>query len=103
MIFRREAFPEIEDPLCSPHLQCVDLPKTLMLHGELDPVIPLSQHIQFCKNRSEVESWVLQDGGHHLRWPIVSGWRMRQKALNWLVNEMDIPEVGSKWRRRKKK
>ena len=99
----REAFPDIQAPLCSPHLQCQTLPKTLMLHGESDPVIPLSQHIQFCKNRGEVESWILKDGDHHLRWPVVSGWRMRQKAMRWLIDELDIPEVGSKWRRRKRK
>ena len=99
----REAFPDIQDPACSPHLQCHRLPKTLMLHGELDPVIPLSQHSQFCADRSDVTSWVLKDGDHHLRWPIVQGWRMRQRALNWLVQEMNVPTVGSKWRRRKKK
>ena len=99
----REAFPDVHDQLCSPHIQCVNLPNTLMLHGELDPVISLSQHTQFCQSRSTVESWILKDGDHHLRWPIVSGWRMRQRAFNWLVREMDIPKVGSKWRRRKKK
>jgi len=100
--FTREAFPNIDDPLSSPHLQCQTLPKTLMLHGELDPIIPLTQHTQFCQSRSTVESWVLKDGDHHLRWPIIQGWRMRQRALDWLVREMDIPKVGSKWRRRKK-
>ena len=99
----REAFPNLQDPLCSPHLQCTDLPKTLMLHGELDPVIPLTQHTQFCEPRPHVESWILKDGDHHLHWPIVHGWRMRQRAFHWLVQEMDIPQVGSKWRRRKKK
>ena len=99
----REAFPDVQNPLCSPLLQCDTLPRTLMLHGESDPVIPLSQHTQFCTDRPNVESWVLKDGGHHLRWPIIPGWRMRQKALQWLVDELDIPDVGSKWRRRKKK
>ena len=99
----REAFLDTADPLCSPHLQCDTIPKTLMLHGELDPVISLAQHTQFCKERTMVTSWILKNGDHHLRWPIAQGWNMRRKALKWLIKEMDIPLVGSKWHRRKKK
>ncbi len=99
----REAFPNPHDPLCNPHKQCMNLPPTLMLHGELDPVIPLSQHKRFDDEHQSVTSWVLNDGDHHLRWPIVQGWRMRQKALQWLVTTMDLPTVGSKWKRRRKK
>jgi len=98
----REAFPDTSNPLCSPHIQCDNLPTTLMLHGEYDPVISLTQHTQFCNSRPTVTSWVLKDGDHHLRWPIAQGWNMRRKALKWLIKEMDIPPVGSKWRRRKK-
>ncbi len=99
----REAFANPQDPLGSPLLQCAQLPKTLMLHGTLDPVVPIAQHTRFVAKHPQVTSWVLEGGDHHLRWPVAQGWNLRRKALQWLVQEMDIPSVGSKWRRRKKK
>ena len=96
-----EAFPDIHSPKCSPLLNCTNLPKLLMLHGEQDPVIPLTHHKQFIAQHSDIESWILPNGDHHLRWPIISGRRMRNKAIDWAVEQLDIPAVGSKWKRRK--
>ncbi len=96
-----EAFPDLTNTTCSPFLTCETLPKLLMLHGEKDTAIPLSQHEQFIERHQETESWILPNGDHHLRWPIISGRRMRNKAIEWVVSQLDIPSVGSKWRRRK--
>lgn len=99
----QEAFPSLDDPAASPLLSCDHLPKTLMIHGELDPVIPLTQHQTFIQQHPSVTSIIVKDGDHHVRWPPISGLQTRRKAVQWVVDQLDIPNVGSKWRRRKKK
>ena len=98
----QEAFPSIQDPACSPLLSCKQLPKTLLIHGERDPVIPVAQHHAFVDRYKNCESIVVKDGDHNIRWPPLTGLQTKRNAIQWVINQLDIPKVGSKWRRRKK-
>jgi acetyl esterase/lipase len=98
----QEAFPSLDDPTASPRLSCTQLPTTMMIHGAQDPIIPVTQHHEFVRAHPQVESIVVKDGDHHVRWPPLSGLQTRRRAVNWVIEQLDIPHVGSKWRRRRK-
>jgi len=80
-----------------------ELPPTLMLHGESDRTVPVSHSINFAAQRSTTETLIVEDGDHGLRWPLYTSYQAKRKAIEWLVTQMDMPPVGSKWKRRKKK
>lgn len=98
----QEAFPRLDEPDASPLLACTKLPSTMLIHGEQDPIIPIEQHHTFVAKHPNVESIVVKDGDHHVRWPPLSGLQTRRRAVNWVIQQLDIPQVGSKWRRRRK-
>ena len=95
----REVFTTSDLNLASPLHQINRLPPTLMLHGEKDPVIPVAQSRDFAQKHGNVEYWELSNGDHHLRWPLLQGWQMKERAIEWVVEQMDLPKVGSKWKR----
>lgn len=79
------------------------LPPTLMLHGEKDRTVPVQQTLDFANQRPSTETLIVPEGDHGLRWPILSSLRAKRSAMDWVVQQMDMPPVGSKWKRRKKK
>jgi acetyl esterase/lipase len=100
----REAFTREQLESVSPmHQSGADLPTTLLVHGQLDRRVPIEQARAFAGERSEEVSLMeLRDGDHGLRWPPVSAWRTRRKAIDWTIEQLDMPSRGSKWKRRKK-
>ena len=86
------------------HQEASALPKTLLLHGREDRVVSPSHSVTFQQKWSEQsEIWLLKNGDHGLRWPLLQGWRLKKRALKWLEQQLDMPSRGSKWKRRKKK
>lgn len=85
------------------HQETETLPPILMLHGELDQVVPLSNCTRFTEKHPSVQSIILKNGNHGLHWPPLKARKAKKQAFNWLVKTMDLPKVGSKWKRRKKK
>jgi acetyl esterase/lipase len=100
----QEVFAQKQLQTASPiHFSDCPLPPTLMLHGEKDKTVPVSHTLDFAKQRSCTEVMIIKDGDHGLRWPIVPSFKAKRKAIDWVEQTMDMPPVGSKWKRRKKK
>ena len=78
------------------------LPPTLIIHGSLDPIFPFA-HTQEFARRPGVTLWPLEGGNHGLHLPFRKARQLKHKAIEWLVEQMDLPARGSKWKRRKKK
>ena len=78
-------------------------PKTLLLHGEKDIRVPVEQANMYANTQENIEVRRIKDGDHGLRWPIISGIQAKNKAIEWLVESLDLPSRGSKWRRQRKK
>ena len=99
-----DVFLETELYEASPFHKTGPLPQTLLLHGTLDSVVPFKQAEQFHHKRPQETEILSVDGGNHtVLWPPVKAYRARKKAVKWLVQSMDLPHRGSKWKRRKKK
>ncbi len=79
------------------------LPPTLLLHGEKDRVVPVEKSRMFAQLFPQATLWELKDGDHGIRWPLHTAWRLKRRALQWLVSTLALPSRGSKWKRRKKK
>ena len=84
------------------HLEAERVPPMLLVHGTADRVCPIEQARQHAEARAEVSLIEVQDGDHGLRWPPIGALRARRQALNWMIDQMDMPARGSKWKRRKK-
>jgi acetyl esterase/lipase len=85
------------------HVPCSSPPPTLLVHGTLDRVVDIDQSRRHQEKRSEqVELIEVPDGDHGLRWPPVAAWRARRRAVEWMVDQLELKSRGSKWRRRKK-
>jgi acetyl esterase/lipase len=78
-------------------------PKTLLLHGSKDRRVTIEQGRIYAENNSNVELYEVKDGDHGLRWPILSGRKAKRTAIQWLIQSMELPQRGSKWKRRRKK
>ena len=85
------------------HQEDTSIPPVLMLHGELDQVVPVSNCTRFVKKYPSIESIILKNGNHGLHWPPIKARQVKKQAFDWLIQTMDLPTVGSKWKRRKKK
>lgn len=81
---------------------CEAPPPILLVHGTADRVCSVEQSRAHAQGRSGVELIEVEDGDHGLRWPPVAALRARRRAISWLVDQLDMPQGGSKWRRRKK-
>ncbi len=81
-----------------------NLPPTLILHGESDPVVSSEQaklfHAAF-PNESTLK--IVKNGDHGLRRPVLAGMVSKRSAIKWVEKKMDMPKRGSKWKRRRKK
>lgn len=84
-------------------MDCPNSPPILLVHGTNDPVCSVAQARAHAVRREHVELLEVAEGDHGLRWPPVASFKARREALNWMIAQMDLPERGSKWRRRKKK
>ena len=84
-------------------MKTAQLPPILMLHGELDQVVPISNCTRFLEKYPSVQSIILKNGNHGLHWPPLKARQVKKQAFDWLVETMDLPKVGSKWKRSKKK
>lgn len=78
-------------------------PPMLLVHGEHDPVCSIAQARAHAAAQKGVELMEVPEGDHGLRWPPLASFRARRSAVSWLLGKMDMPERGSKWKRRKKK
>ncbi len=83
-------------------LQCDSSPPMLLVHGEHDRVCPVADARQYAAVTPNVDLLEVADGDHGVRWPPIGALRARRKAVSWMIDQMDMPERGSKWRRRKK-
>ena len=84
-------------------VSCPAAPPMLLVHGTADRVVSVDQARAHASSRPGVELVEVEKGDHGLRWPPVASFKARRKALNWMIDRLDMPERGSKWRRRKKK
>lgn len=80
-----------------------NLPPTLLIHGSADQIFPSVHSRRFAQLEEQVTYWEIERGNHGLHWPLLSGRRAKRNAISWLVNTLDLPSRGSKWKRRKKK
>ena len=78
------------------------LPSTLIVHGTSDSVFPYVHSRRFSQLEENVTYWEIEGGSHGLHWPLIRGRRAKRKAITWLVDKLDLPSRGSKWKRRKK-
>ena len=100
MVFDEDQL-EGASPLCVP---CEAPPPMLLVHGQLDPVCDISHARAHAAARPDtVTLREVPDGDHGLRWPPRACARAKREAIAWMVEQMDLPQRGSKWRRRKKK
>ena len=79
-----------------------DAPPMLLVHGTADNVCSIEQARQHAQTRPGVELLEVKDGDHGIRWPPFASLRARRQAVTWMVEQMDMPQRGSKWKRRKK-
>ena len=79
-----------------------DIPPILLVHGTADRVCPIEQAREHAQQREAVSLIEVPDGDHGIRWPPIGALRARRQAVNWMVEQMDMPARGSKWKRRKK-
>lgn len=99
-----EVFSAEELKTASPlHMECEQAPPILQVHGTSDRICDIAQARAHAAARSSVELLEVKDGDHGLRWPPIGALRARRQAIGWMVEQMEMPERGSKWRRRKKK
>jgi dipeptidyl aminopeptidase/acylaminoacyl peptidase len=84
------------------HQVCEETPPILLVHGTADAHCSIEQARAHAASRPEVSLLELEDGDHGVRWPPLGALKVRRKAIDWMVEQMDMPERGSKWRRRKK-
>jgi acetyl esterase/lipase len=84
------------------HQQCENTPPILLVHGTADPHCSIGQARAHAASRKEVSLLELSDGDHGIRWPPLAALKIRRKAVAWMIEQMDMPERGSKWKRRKK-
>ena len=100
----QEVFGDQDLRACSPAmLPSESGPPMLLVHGEHDPVCSIHQARDHAKSRAGVELIEVAEGDHGLRWPPLACFKARRDAQNWMIDQLDLPERGSKWRRRKKK
>lgn len=100
----QRCFSEDELYQASPiHQKSSHPPPILLLHGELDQVVPVSNTTRFIAQYPAAQSIIVTNGNHGLHWPPIRAQRAKKQAFNWLVEKMNLPTVGSKWKRRKKK
>jgi acetyl esterase/lipase len=80
------------------------LPPTLLVHGSMDRVCDVEHARALLKARPDrVELREVAQGDHGLRWPIPEALIARRKALQWLVEQMDLQSRGSKWKIRRRR
>lgn len=79
------------------------LPPTLIVHGSADTVFPSVHSRRFAQLEENVTYWEIDGANHGLHFPLIRGRRAKRKAISWLVETLDLPSRGSKWKRRKKK
>lgn len=84
-------------------IDCTGAPPVLLVHGTNDPVCSVQQARDHAARRQNVELIEVSEGDHGLRWPPVASFKARRQAVSWMISQMEMPERGSKWRRRKKK
>ncbi len=84
------------------HQDCSRPPPILQVHGTKDRVCDVEQARRHAQARSAVELLEVSEGDHGLHWPPLAALRARRRAVNWMVDRLDMPERGSKWRRRRK-
>ena len=87
----------------SPAYRTEPLPPVLCVHGKLDRVVGIHHADRLAKQHPNVETLLVENGDHGVRWPIIAGWRAKKTARDWLTQQLDLPQRGSKWKRRKKK
>lgn len=75
----------------------------LLVHGAHDPVVPVEQARAYTAQNAHASLIEVPEGDHGLRWPPVASFKARRSAVSWMVEQLDMPERGSKWKRRKKK
>lgn len=97
-VFRGTSLPEASPD----QVQCDNVPPILLVHGTADRVCPIEQARAHAASRDEVQLLEVPDGDHGIRWPPITALRARSQAVAWMVQQMDMPKRGSKWRRRKK-
>jgi acetyl esterase/lipase len=85
------------------HIDCAEAPPMLMVHGTDDPVCPIASARAHAASRPGVDLIEVDGGDHGLRWPPLASFKARRRAVSWMVDQMDMPQRGSKWKRRKKK
>jgi len=85
------------------HQACDSPPPILQVHGTSDRVCDIAHARRHAESRAGVELIEVPEGDHGLRWPPVGALRARRRAVQWMVDQLDMPQRGSKWRRRKKK
>jgi len=78
-------------------------PPMLLVHGAHDPVVPVEQARAYTAQNAHASLIEVPEGDHGLRWPPVASFKARRSAVSWMVEQLDMPERGSKWKRRKKK
>jgi acetyl esterase/lipase len=99
-----DVFTEAQLHAASPlHHPCEAAAPILQVHGTSDRICDIDQARRHAAERSGVSLIEVTDGDHGLRWPLVGALRARRQAVQWMVDQMDMPERGSKWRARKKK
>ena len=100
----RDVFGDTSLSQCSPaSVVHPDAPPMLLVHGAHDPVVPIAQARAYAAGRPNASLIEVAEGDHGLRWPPVASFKARRSAVSWMVDQLDMPERGSKWKRRKKK
>ncbi len=85
------------------HMECSDAPPILHVHGTADHVCSIDHARRHKSVRpGSVEVIEVPDGDHGLRWPPVRAIQARRSAVRWMIDQLDMPPRGSKWKRRKK-
>ena len=85
-------------------IECADAPPMLLVHGTADRVCPVGQARAHRDARPDIiELLEVPDGDHGVRWPPIAALKARRQAVQWMVDQMDMPQRGSKWKPRKKK
>jgi acetyl esterase/lipase len=76
---------------------------TLLVHGALDRVVPISSARAYqARHPEEVELLEVPDGDHGLRWPPWRAMRARAQAVDWMIAQLSPERRKSKWKIRRK-
>jgi len=80
-----------------------DAPPILLVSGDADTTCPIQHAIKYQQQQLRVTCMSVAGADHGLRWPLLGTFRARRAAIQWVTDQLKMPDRRSKWRRKKRR